>query len=87
MIGDHPERRFQTHEFTTDWTLLRLHWGARGRRGNYSQTELEAWADRIAEWRRQVEVFAYLNNDWEGFAVRNARELARLLGEDVRLRA
>ena len=79
VIGDHPERPFQTHAFTSDWTLVRFHWGARGRRGNYSQRELETWARRIAQWRRRVEVFAYFNNDWEGFAVRNAEQLARRL--------
>ncbi|HET9719617.1 MAG TPA: DUF72 domain-containing protein, partial [Solirubrobacteraceae bacterium] len=52
-------------------------WGARGRRGNYSRTELEAWAQRIAVWRQEREVYAYFNNDWEGFAPANARWLAR----------
>ena len=77
VIGDHPERRFQSHDLTADWTLLRLHWGARGRRGNYSEAEIESWARTIAQWRRRAEVFVYFNNDWEGFAVRNARTLAQ----------
>jgi uncharacterized protein YecE (DUF72 family) len=72
VIGDHPQRPFQSHEMTADWTFLRLHHGRRGRRGNYSQTELEEWSRRIAEWRGDVEVFAYFNNDWQGFAVDNA---------------
>ena len=79
VIGDHPERPFQTYEMTTDWTFVRFHYGARGRRGNYSEAELEAWAKRIAGWRRRVEVFAYFNNDWEGFAVRNGLWLRRRL--------
>ena len=29
-------------------------------------------ARRFEDWRRKVEVFAYFNNDWEVFAVRNA---------------
>jgi uncharacterized protein YecE (DUF72 family) len=29
-----------------------------------------------------VEVFAYFNNDWKGFAVRNALDLKRLVGAD-----
>jgi uncharacterized protein YecE (DUF72 family) len=81
VIGDHPERPFQPHEFTTDWTLIRFHHGARGRRGNYSETELRTWQRRIAQWRRRVEVYAYFNNDWEAFAVRNARRLKAMLGE------
>ena len=78
VIGDHPERPFQTHELTSDWTLIRLHLGARGRRGNYSETELVDWAARVGRWRRQAEVFVYLNNDWEGFAPRNAMRLRAL---------
>jgi uncharacterized protein YecE (DUF72 family) len=80
VIGDDPRRPFQSYEFTADWTYLRFHRGRRGRRGNYSTRELEEWSSRIGRWRRRVEVFAYFNNDWEAFAVANARELKRLLG-------
>ena len=77
VIGDHPERPFQTHEFTADWTFVRFHHGQRGRNGNYSKTELDAWRRRIAQWRRTVDVYAYFNNDWSTYAVRNALELQR----------
>ena len=79
-IGDHPERPWVAHELTTDWTLLRLHYGRRGRRGNYSETELEEWAARIERWRQEAEVYVYFNNDWEGFAIRNARWMRERLG-------
>jgi uncharacterized protein YecE (DUF72 family) len=79
VIGVHPERQFQTHELTADWTFIRFHYGRRGRRGNYSPRELEEWADRIAGWRPRAAVYAYFNNDWEGFAVRNALQLRELL--------
>jgi uncharacterized protein YecE (DUF72 family) len=80
VIGDRPEvHAFQTHEITTDWTLIRFHYGSRGRRGNYSEAELREWADRIRAWSEQVEVLAYFNNDWEVFAVRNALRLKKLL--------
>jgi uncharacterized protein YecE (DUF72 family) len=73
VIADRPEvKEFQSHELTTDWTYVRFHYGSRGRRGNYSERELEEWARRFEDWRREVEVFAYFNNDWEVFAVRNA---------------
>ena len=77
VIGDHPERPFQTYEFTTDWTLVRLHHGHRGRNGKYSETELDEWAQRITEWRRRAEILVYFNNDWEGFAVENGLSLMR----------
>jgi uncharacterized protein YecE (DUF72 family) len=79
VIADHPRWPFQAHELTTDWTLVRLHHGHRGRRGNYSESELDEWAERITGWRRRAEVLVYLNNDWEGFAVENALSLMRRL--------
>jgi uncharacterized protein YecE (DUF72 family) len=79
VIGDHPKWPFQARELTADWTLVRLHHGHRGRRGNYSESELDEWARRIAQWSRRAEVFVYFNNDWEGFAVANAVSLTRRL--------
>jgi uncharacterized protein YecE (DUF72 family) len=82
VIGDHPERPWQSHELTADWTLVRFHHGRRGRRGNYSAREIEEWAEGIRQWRRRAEVYAYFNNDWEEFAPRNALALHRALGTD-----
>jgi uncharacterized protein YecE (DUF72 family) len=78
-IAHHPERPWQTSEVTADFTFVRFHYGARGRGGNYSETELDEWAERVDELRGRVEVFAYFNNDWNAFAVRNAEGLARRL--------
>jgi uncharacterized protein YecE (DUF72 family) len=81
VIGDRPEvKAFQSHVFTTDFTFVRFHYGSRGRRGNYSETELEEWARRFEDWSRGVSVLAYFNNDWEVFAVRNALWLKQRLG-------
>lgn len=74
-IADHPKRPFQTCEATAGWRFIRFHYGSRGRHGNYSAAELEEWARRIAAWRRHAEVFAYFNNDWNGYAPANARAL------------
>jgi len=63
--------------FTAPWTYVRFHGGRRGRRGNYSESELREWAARIRAW--DADVYAYFNNDWEAFAVRNARRLKELL--------
>ena len=79
VIGDTPQRPFQTHELTADWTFVRFHYGRRGRDGNYSRTELDAWSERIARWRRRVDVYGYFNNDWKAYAVRNALDLQRRL--------
>jgi uncharacterized protein YecE (DUF72 family) len=78
-IGDHPGRPFQSYEATASWRFIRFHYGSRGRGGNYSATELAEWAQRIARWRHRETVYAYFNNDWNGYAPANARELIRLL--------
>jgi uncharacterized protein YecE (DUF72 family) len=79
VFGDHPERPWQPLELTCDWTFVRFHYGHRGRRGNYSETELREWAARLRQVRSQAEVFVYFNNDWEAFAPRNAIRLRALL--------
>ena len=82
VIGDRPEvHAFQSHELTTDFTFVRFHSGTRGRRGNYSDAELEEWARRFETW--PVDVFAFFNNDWEGFAPRNALSLRQRLESEV----
>ena len=81
VFGDHPDRPFQALELTADWTFLRFHHGKRGRGGNYSERELDEWAARIDGWRqRGIDIYAYFNNDWEGFAIENAQGLKRRLG-------
>ena len=79
VIGDAPERPFQTHELTADWTFIRFHHGTRGRNSNYSERELEEWAERIERWARQGDVYAYFNNDRSGYAVGNALWLKKRL--------
>jgi uncharacterized protein YecE (DUF72 family) len=78
-IGDHPERPFQRRVATADWWYVRLHYGSLGRDGNYSPTELTTWTRRLAQWRSRREVYAYFNNDWNGYAPANARTLAARL--------
>jgi uncharacterized protein YecE (DUF72 family) len=76
VIADRPEIvGFQTHDLTADFVFVRFHHGSRGRRGNYSSTELDDWAGRIRGWSSDRDVYAYFNNDWEGFAPANAAAL------------
>ncbi len=64
------------------WVYVRFHFG-RGHNGNYSARELRAWAERIS--RAPDDVYAYFNNDWEGFAIENARALRSFVGTDLEL--
>jgi uncharacterized protein YecE (DUF72 family) len=78
-IGDDPRRVAVPHVVTAEWSFVRFHHGHRGRRGNYSRSELVEWAARLTDLASHGDVWAYFNNDWEGFAVSNARDLGRLL--------
>lgn len=78
VIGDHPERPFQTHVLTADWTFLRFHYGG-GPDGSYPERELEVWAERIRSWLAEADVYAYFNDDWGGHALVEAQRLGELL--------
>jgi uncharacterized protein YecE (DUF72 family) len=88
VIGDRPQvSAFQTHELTADFTFVRFHGGTHGANGNYSHRELGAWARRLSGWSREIDVFAYFNNDWQGYAIENALYLKERLGQRVEPRA
>ena len=78
-IGHDARRPLPETEPVGPFAYVRFHYGARGRRGNYSKAEIEGWAGRIASWRAERPVFAYFNNDREGFAPRNATALRERL--------
>ncbi len=63
---------------TSDDIYIRFHGTKRWYRHDYSRAELQVWADRIAESGAK-RVWAYFNNDREGFAIKNARMLRRLI--------
>ena len=79
VVGDHPKRPFQTLTRTADWMFVRFHVG-RGRHGNYTPAQLREWAERVREWRTEGDVYLYFNDDWKGFAVKEARRLKELVG-------
>ncbi len=70
MIADHPRR------ITADWVYLRFHGDHYS--GSYTPETLKAQArwikQQLAEGR---DVFAYFNNDAQGYAVNNALELKK----------
>jgi uncharacterized protein YecE (DUF72 family) len=79
VVADRPEIRFfQRDESTAGFAYVRFHRGSRGRRGNYSDSELTEWSRRIRRWSARRDVYAYFNNDWEGFAPANALALRSL---------
>ena len=63
---------------TADDIYIRFHGTKRWYRHDYSQEELEVWADRIRESAAK-RVWIYFNNDRDGYALKNAKQLMRQL--------
>jgi len=80
VVGDRPGSPGPDRpEPTADFAFVRFHHGRRGRRGNYSDAELAGWAHTLDAWASRGEVYVYFNNDWEGFAPRNAAAVRGLV--------
>lgn len=67
---------------TADDVYVRFHGTSRWYRHDYTTEELTIWADRIRQSGARC-VWAYFNNDFGGYATKNAKELRRLLGVGV----
>lgn len=66
---------------TADFIYLRFHGGEVLYGSEYSDEELKEWAMKVKKWKEKgKKIFAYFNNDYGGFAVKNAITLKKLLG-------
>jgi uncharacterized protein YecE (DUF72 family) len=79
LLADHPWAR------TTDWAYVRFHGpdalNAKYQ-GEYTGRRLWRPAERMAAWLEEgSDVYAYFNNDYEGYAVRDAAWLRKRLAE------
>jgi uncharacterized protein YecE (DUF72 family) len=63
---------------TADDVYVRFHGTKQWYRHDYTKAELAVWAQRIRESGAK-QVWAYFNNDRDGYAIKNARELLRQL--------
>jgi uncharacterized protein YecE (DUF72 family) len=63
---------------TADDVYIRFHGTKRWYRHDYTKEELAVWTQRIRRSGAKA-VWAYFNNDREGYAIKNARELMRQL--------
>jgi uncharacterized protein YecE (DUF72 family) len=78
VVADRAPRDPSPWVDTASWAYLRFHRG-RARSGAYGRRALQTWAERIRS--AHDDVFAYFNNDWEGFAVDDARALKRVVAD------
>ena len=73
-VGDHPARPWQPWVATTDWIFVRFHFGRAAGAATTARAELRELAPRVAALAGDG--YVYFNNDWEGFAVKNALRTA-----------
>jgi uncharacterized protein YecE (DUF72 family) len=63
---------------TSDDIYIRFHGVSKMYRHNYSRQELNEWASKIRSSKAK-RIWIYFNNDNEGYAVKNARSLSKIL--------
>ncbi|BCX15722.1 MAG: hypothetical protein KatS3mg097_614 [Candidatus Parcubacteria bacterium] len=63
---------------TADFVYVRFHGKPKLFASKYSKEELKDYAEKIKKLKPKI-LFAYFNNDFEGYAVENALQLKRIL--------
>ncbi len=72
------------HVPTADFVYLRFHGPGALFASRYSRSDLEPYASAINKWlAKGLDVYAYFNNDFHGFALENARMLQQMVGAPV----
>lgn len=66
---------------TADFIYLRLHGPIGAYQGQYSDKEIDFWANKISEWSLNREIFCYFDNDERGYAPQDALRLSKRLQE------
>jgi uncharacterized protein YecE (DUF72 family) len=56
---------------------IRLHGSRQLYASEYSEEELQRWAGKIRQW--DLDAYLYFDNDFDGFAVKNAERLREIL--------
>jgi uncharacterized protein YecE (DUF72 family) len=80
VIAD-PGGRFPNGEaVTAGFIYLRFHGREQLYASDYSETDLKLYAEKIISWRNEgKEVWVFFNNDYHGFAVKNAERLREIV--------
>ena len=66
---------------TSDFAYIRMHNGGGETEGCYTEESLQWWSEQVRGFLHSGDAYCYFNNDYEGYAIRNAARLKELLGE------
>jgi uncharacterized protein YecE (DUF72 family) len=65
---------------TNNTGYIRFHGSGALYSGCYNENEMEIWATRIRKMEKDTsEIYIYFNNDVQGYALKNASEIAKML--------
>lgn len=76
-ISDTAGRFPYLEAITADFVYIRLHGSRKLYASLYTEEELEIWAKKIKSWK--IDAYAYFDNDFMGYAPKNAFRLRELL--------
>lgn len=75
VVSDGAERWPMSTEVTTDLVYVRLHGSSELYTSQYTDDELDTWAERVQGWLRKGDVYVYFDNDAKVHAPHDARRL------------
>ena len=64
---------------TANFVYIRLHGSQKLYASEYFEEELQEWGRKIRGW--DMETYIYFDNDFHGFAVKNAKRLIEILSK------
>jgi uncharacterized protein YecE (DUF72 family) len=80
LVAGQSSRYPEVRQLTADFAYIRMHGPEKLFASKYSLEQLEEWATYIRRISPQVkQVYVYFNNDFHGYALENAKELAKLV--------
>jgi uncharacterized protein YecE (DUF72 family) len=77
-ISDTAGRYPYSETVTADFIYIRLHGSRKLYASDYTDEELRTWARKILAWNRDI--YVYFDNDFGGYAPKNAARLKKILG-------
>ncbi len=84
VIADSGKRFPYYEAITTDIAYLRLHGHEQLYASDYSSPDLHRYAGKIIQWMETTkEVWVFFNNDFKGFAVKNAQMLKETINSFI----
>ena len=79
VIADSGNRYPYYEVITADFVYLRLHGREQLYASDYQDNDLRSFAEKITNWMNEgKEVWVFFNNDYHGFAVKNAGRLSKI---------